>query len=104
MRDAPCCDSDVQRAWERVQVIAQDYRKGQRLVAERNFQDNAAFFQVIGGIAACGLRQGSPAFNAPNWLRVVLNQLTTFECKPEKVFKSFNDLFAERDNFCCCCD
>ena len=28
------------------QVIAQDYRKGQKMVAERNFQDNASFFQV----------------------------------------------------------
>eukprot|EP00208_Stichococcus_sp_RCC1054_P004237 CAMPEP_0206139960 /NCGR_PEP_ID=MMETSP1473-20131121/7831_1 /ASSEMBLY_ACC=CAM_ASM_001109 /TAXON_ID=1461547 /ORGANISM="Stichococcus sp, Strain RCC1054" /LENGTH=576 /DNA_ID=CAMNT_0053533915 /DNA_START=228 /DNA_END=1955 /DNA_ORIENTATION=+ len=28
-------------------VIAQDYRKGQKMVAERNFQDNATFFQNV---------------------------------------------------------
>lgn len=28
-------------------VVAQDYRKGQELVTNRDFADNAAFFQVI---------------------------------------------------------
>ena len=27
-------------------VIAQDYRRGQRMLTDRNFKDNAQFFQV----------------------------------------------------------
>jgi hypothetical protein len=32
-------------------VVAQDYKAGQQLVADREFGDNAAFFQVGGGAA-----------------------------------------------------
>lgn len=31
-------------------VVAQDYKRGQQLVTERDFKDNAGFFQVGGGL------------------------------------------------------
>lgn len=34
-------------------VIAQDYRRGQRMLTDRNFKDNAQFFQVRRRTGCC---------------------------------------------------
>ena len=52
-------------------MVAQDYRRGQQLLVDRNFRDNAAFFQVC--LCLCLSQRGSG-------VSASIQHLTTWPC------------------------